>query len=121
MKKDIEIAFTGFKYPERTYGQRYTKGQQNNSPIKISGFAKEKLVTKPLERVNLQSLSYYRPTIVTREYQRDLPRNIIPENTRFIRANSMMGGNDKKASTYYSNFYKPSRELLAETKQDQGI
>ena len=72
---------SGFKYPDRTYGPKFNafnnQGDRSNEP---SGL-RPKNVNKPIKFNNMQSLNYYTPTIITRDYQREAPPNIIERYT----------------------------------------
>ena len=78
-QKDININFQGFKYPDRVYGHKFNNGYKKD--FEKANALKPKSVHKPLNFGNLQSCSYYRPTIVTREYQREMPPNPVEQTT----------------------------------------
>ena len=82
LRKDININSQGFKYPDRVYGHKFNNGYKKDFP-KVSNLMAKK-VNKPIQFGNLQSMSYYRPTIVTREYQREAPPNLIEETTKLL-------------------------------------
>ena len=66
LKRDIDINSQGFKYPDRVYGHKFNNGYKKDG-VRANELH-PKGVHKPLNFGNLQSLSYYKPTIVTRDY-----------------------------------------------------
>ena len=117
LKKDINMNSQGFKYPDRVYGHKFNNGYRKD--YEKSNGLKPKQVHKPLQFGNLQSLSYYRPTIVTREYQREMPPNLIEETTKLLQQEQtdsdfkqryMKASNDQKGTTYAQSFFQPNHE-----------
>ena len=80
VKKDIKMNSQGYKYPDRVYGHKFNAGYDKDH--EKASLLKPKSVHKPIRFSNLQSQSYYQPTIVTREYQREMPPNLIRHTTR---------------------------------------
>ena len=126
MKKE-GYSYCGFMHPDRVW----SKKEDPNVQARYSklGF---KQVNKPLERVNVQSMSYYKPTVLTRNYQHDMPQNMLQTSTEEARAHShydtqQVGGSQKnnkfmlKSTTYVQGFSSPNEKFLANLSQNDGI
>lgn len=69
----------GYKYPDRVYGPKFNEGYNKDFPK--ASLLWPKGIHKGIRFSNMQSLSYYQPSIVTREYQREMPPNLIDSTT----------------------------------------
>ena len=72
--------FQGYKNPDRVYGHKFNQGY-DLSGIPKSSALYPKAVHKGIRFSNMQSQSYYQPSIVTRPYQREMPPNLIEQTT----------------------------------------
>ena len=71
MDKQNTIGYSGFKYPESIYGK--SNFEPRIATENMLSALVPKSVMRPINRVNLQSNSYYKPTMLTREYQNFAP------------------------------------------------
>ena len=127
-KKDIDMNLQGFKYPDRIYGSKFNSGYNkvDRKAAICNGFPAQ--VNKPIRFGNLQSLSYYNPTIVTREYQREAPPNLVVKTTKryqeeagILDRKAERENPDKVTTTYAQSFYKPNDNLRSKINQSPGI
>ena len=64
--------------PESTFGVKYNQSYSTyTKALPRASTQEKKQVTRPIVFSHMQSNSYWKPTIVTRDYQREMPPNLI--------------------------------------------
>jgi hypothetical protein len=111
-------------YPDRTYGPKFNNAVNRDAKDvrnPTSALAPKK-VHKPINFGNMQSLSYWKPTIVTRDYQREMPPNLVATSTLAVQNDPRKEELKRaKSTTYGANYCMPNKKLAANITQKEGI